>query len=139
MPGADLPKVMYSLADAAQYQSAKILVVGGGDSAAEAALGLSSQDGNLVTLSYRKDRFYRIKRKNQERVEEHIRRETIRPLFSSSVLGFDGKSVRLRAENGELEIEKDWIFILIGGEPPYPFLRNVGIRFGDHLGESVAL
>src|SRR6267378_2238016 len=59
--GEDLPKVMYRLLEADHYINKKILIVGGGDSAVEAAMGLASQVGNKVTLSYRKDAFSRIK------------------------------------------------------------------------------
>ena len=61
IPGEDLPQVAYSLIDAQSYRGRKILVVGGGDSAIEAALGLAEQSGNEVTLSYRKHAFYRLK------------------------------------------------------------------------------
>ena len=62
--GEDLPKVMYRLIEADHYVNKKILVVGGGDSAIEAAMGLGNQVGNQVTLSYRKEAFSRIKERN---------------------------------------------------------------------------
>ena len=65
IPGESLSKVAYSLIDAHSYQGRRILVVGGGDSAVEAALGLAAQPGNVVTLSYRKQSFTRIKSRNQ--------------------------------------------------------------------------
>src|SRR2546423_264495 len=63
--GEDLPKVMYRLIEADHYINKRILVVGGGDSAVEAAMGLANQNGNQVTLSYRGDRFSRIKERNE--------------------------------------------------------------------------
>src|SRR4029079_10392005 len=62
--GEELPKVMYRLIEADHYVNKKILVVGGGDSAVEAAMGLANQSGNQVTLSYRKETFLRIKERN---------------------------------------------------------------------------
>src|SRR5581483_2814911 len=62
--GEDLPKVMYRLIEADHYVNKKILVVGGGDSAVEAAMGLANQSGNQVTLSYRQPQFSRIKERN---------------------------------------------------------------------------
>src|SRR6185437_7409537 len=59
--GEELSKVMYRLIEADHYTNKKILVVGGGDSAVEAAVGLANQSGNQVTLSYRKETFLRIK------------------------------------------------------------------------------
>jgi thioredoxin reductase len=133
VPGENQSNVLYQVRDAELYRNERILIVGGGDSAIEAAMGLASQPGNQVTLSYRKDGFYRIKRKNQERIEEHLRRGTIQPIFESTVLDIDDKKVRLRRHQEILELEVDWTVILIGGEPPYPFLRKIGVRFGDEL------
>ena len=71
--GEEMPKVMYRLIEADHYINKKILVVGGGDSAVEAAMGLAHQAGNEVTLSYRQDRFSRIKERNSTRVDEEPR------------------------------------------------------------------
>ncbi len=61
---------MYRLIEADHYINKKILVIGGGDSAVEAAMGLASQSGNQVTLSYRSEQFSRIKERNAKRIEE---------------------------------------------------------------------
>src|SRR6185369_3032240 len=68
VPGEELPKVMYGLIDAEAYRNARILVVGGGDSAVEAALGLAHQAGNRVVLSYRGAEFTRLKARNAQRL-----------------------------------------------------------------------
>ena len=96
--GEELPKVMYRLIEADHYVNKQILVVGGGDSAIEAALGLANQQGNQVTLSYRQDRFSRIKDRNAKRVEEAIRSGKIKMLFSSD-------PHRVHAETAVLEIK----------------------------------
>lgn len=69
IPGEELPKVAHSLIDASSHTGRRILVVGGGDTAVEAALALAEQDDNQVTLSYRKSSFFRLKPRN----EEHLR------------------------------------------------------------------
>src|SRR3954470_564710 len=71
--GEELPKVMYRLIEADHYINKRILVVGGGDSAVEAALGLAHQSGNQVTLSYRQAQFSRIKERNSQRIQEAMR------------------------------------------------------------------
>src|ERR1700739_1278718 len=76
--GEDLPKVMYRLIEADHYVNKKILVVGGGDSAVEAAMGLSNQVGNKVVLSYRKEGFTRIKDRNEKRIQEHIQKGKVK-------------------------------------------------------------
>ena len=76
VPGEDLPKVAYSLMDAASYRGRRVLVVGGGDSAVEAAIGLAEQPGNEVTLSYRGEAFTRIKARNEARLDHEPRLDT---------------------------------------------------------------
>ena len=68
VPGEDLAKVAYKLIDAEAYAGRRVLVVGGGDSAVEAAMGLAHQEGCQVTLSYRKPDLMRIKQRNAERI-----------------------------------------------------------------------
>jgi putative YpdA family bacillithiol system oxidoreductase len=127
--GAELPKVMYSLADAAQYQSARILVVGGGDSSAEAVIGLSAQPGNEVTLSYRKREFERLKDKNRSALMGAIESKKVRFLPASTVTEVRPKDVVVKSENGsQATIPNDYVFALIGGTPPNAFLQKLGIR-----------
>src|SRR6267378_589746 len=112
VPGEELGKVMYGLIEAEAYTDAHILVVGGGDSAVEAALGLAHQRGNKVTLSYRKEAFSRIKERNAQPVEIRER------------------AVRLDV-NGEVrEIANDYVWVFAGGTPPSEFLQKVGVQVG---------
>ena len=67
VPGEEQPKVVYSLIDSEQYQGQHVLVVGGGDSAAEAALAVAAELGTTVTVSCRGDEIYtRPKEKNRK-------------------------------------------------------------------------
>ena len=79
--GEELPKVMYSLIKAEAYTDERILVVGGGDSAVEAAMGLAHQRGNRVTLSYRAAEFTRLKERNARTLQEAVE---IRPARGSA-------------------------------------------------------
>src|SRR6266446_4818150 len=96
--GEDLPKVMYRLIEADHYVNKKILVVGGGDSAIEAAMGLGHQVGNQVTLSYRKEAFARIKERNSQRIEESVRKGKVKVVFNSAPVEFKEKSVLLEVK-----------------------------------------
>jgi thioredoxin reductase len=130
VPGEDLIKVMYQLVDAQSYNNRRILIVGGGDSAVEAAIGLARQKGNRVTISYRRDRFLRIKAKNQERIAVMLAKKMIEPLFSSEVVAISEKTVTVKTEERQQEIANDYVFIFIGGDPPFKLLQDVGIAFG---------
>src|SRR4029077_18443029 len=102
VPGEDLPKVMYRLIEADHYINKKILVVGGGDSAVEAAMGLGHQVGNQVTLSYRKEAFGRTKERNAPRIQESMRKGKVKVVFNSIPTEFKEKSVILEV-GGKLE------------------------------------
>ncbi len=130
VPGEDLAKVAYQLRDAASWRGLDLLVVGGGDSAVEAAIGLARQPGNRVTISYRKSSFLRIKKKNQDAIAALIRRGKVRAAFDSEVAAIEPGRVSLRVAGRREEIANDQVFVLIGGEPPFDLLRASGIRFG---------
>jgi thioredoxin reductase (NADPH) len=128
--GEDLPKVMYRLIEADHYVNKKILVVGGGDSAVEAAMGLAHQIGNEVTLSYRQERFSRIKERNVKRLDDCIRSGKIKVLFQSSPVEFTAESAILDVAGKRLELPNDYIWIFAGGTPPNDFLKKIGVQFG---------
>jgi thioredoxin reductase (NADPH) len=129
--GEDLPKVMYRLIEADHYINKNILVIGGGDSAVEAAMGLAHQPGNTVTLSYRQSSFSRIKDRNSKRLEDSIRKGQLKVLFNSSPLEFRKDSVLLEVNGSKQALPNDFVWIFAGGEPPTAFLKRVGIGFGD--------
>ena len=128
--GEELPKVMYRLMEADHYTNKKILVVGGGDSAVEAAMGLAKQPGNQVTLSYRKECFSRIKERNVSRIEQCIRAGTITALFNSIPVEFKASAVVLEVNGQEQEIANDFVWIFAGGTPPNDFLKKIGVQLG---------
>ncbi len=130
VPGEERPKVLYQLLDAESYRNQQILVVGGGDTAVEAILGLARQSGNRVTLSYRRDKLVRIKRNNAERMEALIAAGTVKPLFGSEVDEVLEGRVRLRLGGKSIEVRNDLVFVFAGGEPPFALLKQCGVRFG---------
>jgi thioredoxin reductase len=128
--GEELPKVMYRLIEADHYVNKKILIVGGGDSAIEAAMGLAHQVGNQVTLSYRKECFTRIKDRNDKRIQECIQKGKINVIFNSMPVEFKEKSVLLEVNGKTQEMPNDFVWIFAGGEPPTAFLKKIGVRVG---------
>jgi thioredoxin reductase (NADPH) len=128
--GEDLPKVMYRLIEADHYINKKILVIGGGDSAVEAAMGLAHQAGNQVTLSYRSERFSRIKERNAKRIDDCARSGKIKVLFNSNPVEFKPQSVILEVAGVKQEIANDFVWIFAGGTPPNAFLKKIGVGFG---------
>lgn len=128
--GENLPKVSYSLIDAGAYKNSHVLIVGGGDSAVEAALALSIPASNTVTISYRKSEFSRIKARNQDRVTQKIESKVISVLWESEVQSIAEDMVRLQTKTGEVELKNDAVFIFAGGELPWDLLKKTGVKFG---------
>jgi thioredoxin reductase/Pyruvate/2-oxoacid:ferredoxin oxidoreductase delta subunit len=128
--GEELPKVMYRLIEADHYVNKRILVIGGGDSAVEAAMGLANQIGNKVTLSYRQDRFSRIKDRNLRRIEECISKGKLTVLYRSMLVEVKEESVIIDVAGTVQEIPNDYVWVFAGGKPPNEFLKKIGIGFG---------
>ncbi len=127
-PGEDMSKVAYRLIEAETYENNDILVVGGGDSAIEAALALSRSKRNRVTLSYRKDTFSRARERNQKFLAEAEAGGGVKILRTSQVREISKDSVVLECPDGEQTLPNDFVFVMIGGESPEGFLRQVGIE-----------
>lgn len=130
VPGEELPKVMYSLIEADAYTNCDILVVGGGDSAVEAAMGLAHQKGNRVILSYRKDGFSRIKERNAQRIQECVDARLLEVVFNSIPTRITESSVTLEVHGATREIKNDYVWVFAGGIPPNEFLTKVGVALG---------
>jgi len=139
VPGEELPNVVYALIDAAAYTNRNILVVGGGNSAIEAAYALAEQSGNRVSLSYRRSRFTRLKAENEQRLTEAIRNGTIRPILNSNVRQITPDSVMLELADEQriVRLATDDVFIFAGGTPPFELLGEAGVSFDPSLREPV--
>jgi thioredoxin reductase (NADPH) len=128
-------KVTYRLLEPEQYRDKKLLVVGGGDSAVEAALSLAAVPGTEVSLSYRKSSFSRIKEGNLERITNAIDQGLVDVMFESQVERIDNDSVTLNQHGAQKRVANDYVFVFIGGELPTPFLKKLGVKIETKFGE----
>jgi thioredoxin reductase len=128
VPGEELPKVFYDIVEMEQFKGSRMLVVGGGDSAVESALGLANQPGTEVTLSYRGDALARVKDRNRAKLDAAIARGAVRAHFKSQVREIRADAVVLEATGGTRPLPNDYVVIRIGGDPPYQFLQRIGVR-----------
>lgn len=126
--GEELPKVVYRLIDPAQYRGHKVLVVGGGDSALEAAISIAEQEDSDVTISYRSKAFSRAKEKNRKQIEQAERNGKIKVLLKSNVKTIFSDHVMLDCEGKQIKIENDAVIISAGGILPTPMLKEMGIE-----------
>ncbi len=135
--GEGLPKVAYSLLDARSYEGRRVLVVGGGDSAVEAALALAEQPGNEVLLSYRRDGFFRVRERNLVRLEEACAEGRLRVALSSEVRAIHPDAVDLELDaHGQRRLERvpnDEVFVMAGGTAPLELLASSGVSCDPSL------
>jgi thioredoxin reductase len=135
--GEELPNVQYALAEPEAFRGDRVLVVGGGDSAVEAALAVSENAGTEVRLSYRRDSFSRIKPANRDRVESAIRGGDVEVHWGTQVGRIEQEQVWLtRPEAPAYPIENDQVLIFAGGELPTAFLRACGVEIDTHFGTT---
>ncbi|MDH4037828.1 MAG: NAD(P)-binding domain-containing protein [Candidatus Krumholzibacteria bacterium] len=129
VPGEHLDKVYNRLHDPADFAGRNVLVVGGGDSAVEAALALS-EAGASVTLCYRKDTFSRPKADNLARLQDA--RGSMRVVMSARVTEIQQDTVQIQTRDGTQRIDNDVVFTMVGREAPLDFFRRAGVKIrGD--------
>lgn len=136
VPGEDLPKVVYRLIDPEQYRNQRVLVVGGGDSALEAAHSIAEQPGTQVTLSYRGEAFNRAKQKNRLKVEQMAKEGALEVIMKSNVISISEKTVTLKVGEKEITIDNDAVIINAGGILPMGFLKEIGIEVETKYGTA---
>jgi thioredoxin reductase len=134
--GEELPKVVYRLIDPEQYRGQKVLIVGGGDSALEAALAIADVGGSEVSLSYRSESFSRAKAKNRERMSRYAEEGRITLYMKSNVRRISAHQVELDHDGKAVTIENDAIIINAGGILPTGFLKKIGIEVETKYGTA---
>jgi thioredoxin reductase/NAD-dependent dihydropyrimidine dehydrogenase PreA subunit len=137
VPGEDTEKVSYQLTDDHEIKGKDIFIVGGGDSAIEAALSLVRL--NKVTISYRGEKFSRLKVKNNESINTAIQNGQIDVLFNTNVVSIEKESIQYK-NSKTAETKKtgnDLVFVFAGGELPTKFLQRTGINIRTMHGEIV--
>jgi len=131
--GEQLPKVSYRLIEADTYEGKNILVVGGGDSAIEAALALSRSGNNRVTLCHRSADFQRARERNQQLIATAATQKKLTILFNSQLAEVTAESVIVDCNGSRQTFPNDYVFILVGGESPDDFLRKLGVEIVEKV------
>ena len=134
VPGEDLPKVVYQMIDPEQYRGQHVLVVGGGDSALEAAVQLAAVPDTVVTMSYRAGHFARARLSNREKLDQLVRQGRIRLLMPSELRRIDSNSVDILRDDKISTLPNDAVIICAGGILPTEFLRRAGIAMETKYG-----
>ncbi len=134
-PGEELEKVAYRLIDPRQYAGKRVLVVGGGDSALEAAIQLADESDARVAISYRRPEFARCRPLNKQKIDAHIKSGRVQAHMSTDVVAIETATVSLK--NGTTEkVANDFIIACLGGELPNEFLKSIGVSIRKHHGDK---
>jgi len=136
VPGEDLSKVVYRLIDPEQYAGQQVLVVGGGDSALEAAASIAEAVGGGVVLSYRGADFDRAKARNRDRIDSAARGGKLKVLMKSNVKQIEPQAVALEHEGAMLNVRNDAVIVSAGGVLPSDFLKRIGITVETKRGTA---
>jgi len=134
--GEDQAKVVYRMVDPEQYRQQHVLVVGGGDSALEAAASIAEQPGTAVTLSHRSDSFSRAKPKNRERVKAAETSGRLSVLLQSSVTRIGRHDIEIEQQGRQIRIRNDAVIVCAGGILPTAFLKGIGIEVETKYGTA---
>jgi thioredoxin reductase/NAD-dependent dihydropyrimidine dehydrogenase PreA subunit len=136
VPGEQLSKVVYRLIDPIQYSGQHVLVVGGGDSALEAATSVADMGDASVVLSYRGDAFARAKQRNREKVAAAERSGNLRVMLGSSVKQIGADAVVIEQGGRAQQVRNDAVIVSAGGVLPTDFLREIGIHVETKFGTA---
>jgi thioredoxin reductase/ferredoxin len=128
VPGEELEKVLYDIVEMEAFRGRRVVVVGGGDSAVESALGLANQEGTEVHLSYRGDGFARVKERNRAHLDAAVTKGTVRLLLGTQVREVRREVVVLEGPEGSAIVPNDYVIVRIGGEAPGAFLERLGVQ-----------
>jgi thioredoxin reductase/Pyruvate/2-oxoacid:ferredoxin oxidoreductase delta subunit len=137
VPGEDLEKVTYGFTDAEQYAGRRVLVVGGGDSALEAAIQIAELGTAEVALSYRGSELGRAREANRKRLQVLVDGGQLTLLLPSQVKLVTPSEVHLDWEGKDLRLPNDDVIVNIGGDPPTEFLKKSGVEMRRYHGERL--
>jgi thioredoxin reductase/Pyruvate/2-oxoacid:ferredoxin oxidoreductase delta subunit len=136
VPGEESNKVVYQLKDPEQYVNQQVTVVGGGDSAVEAAMSIAEQPGTQVILSYRGDAFSRIKPANRKKLAIISEQSNFQLMLNSNVVKITESTITIESNGKQQSFPNDGIIVAAGGILPTGFLQRIGIKTETKYGTA---
>jgi thioredoxin reductase/ferredoxin len=136
VPGEELDKVCYRVLEPTEFAGKHVLVVGGGNAAADCALALSD-DGECasVALSYRRRELARMRSTVRDRVERAMKAGAIRSYLGTEVVSIAPDAVVLKGGGKTERVPNDAVVVQIGGTPPSELIKTIGIEIVEKRGE----
>jgi len=137
VPGEDLAKVVYRLSDPGQYAGHRVMVVGGGDAALEAAIALAELPDTSVTLVHRRQSFDRARAANRQAIENLAVRGAITLLRGSRLCAITPHAVEVAEGDHTFNVANDTVIACLGGTLPREWLAHIGVAVQVHHGEPM--
>ena len=137
LPNEDLPKVTYNLLDASEYQKSRVAIVGGGNAGVEAAQQLAKPElGNKVTLIISGPSLERCNEANQKMILALQKMGLVDIWYNANVKQIEPSHLHVDHKGKRIELQNNFLFILIGAEVPQKFLMSLGVSIDKKFGES---
>jgi thioredoxin reductase (NADPH) len=131
VPGEDLSKVKHYYDEPHPYFAQRVVVVGAANSAVDVALE-TWRKGAHVTMVIRESELREsVKYWVKPDIENRIKEGSIKAYFRSHLLSIKEKSVQIRTPEADMEIPNDFVLAMTGYQPPFEFMKGIGIRFRD--------
>ena len=131
VPGEDLPKVLHYYDDPHRYAWQNLLVVGGGNSAVDAALETWRRNANVSILLRGGELKETVKYWVKPDIENRIKEGSIRAFYHSELLEVREDEVDIQTPDGKITLENDFVLAMTGYEPHYDLMNQLGIELTD--------
>ncbi len=137
VPGEELAKVSYRLIEPEPFAGQHVLIVGGGNAAADCAIALAKAKlCASVSISYRRPELARLRALVRAEMERCFAAGTIVPLLATEVIAIAERHVTLKTPDGVQQVINDRVIVQVGGQPPSALLRTIGIELVEKRGEA---
>jgi len=137
VPGEELQKVVYRVIEPEVFAGKRMLVVGGGNAAADCAIALA-EDGNCtqVALSYRRTELARLRSSVRTKFDELVSAGKVQALLGTEVVSIAPGHVMLKSKTGLQQVDNDHVVVQIGGTSPSDLLKSIGIAVVEKRGQA---
>ncbi|MFT3693699.1 MAG: NAD(P)-binding domain-containing protein [Kofleriaceae bacterium] len=137
VPGEELAKVVYRVIEPEVFAGRRVLVVGGGNAAADCVIALAEQGQCAsVGISYRRSELARVRASVRARLDDLIAAGRVTSHLESEVVSIAADQVLLRTPRGLEQVPNDHVVVQIGGTAPSELLRSIGIELVEKRGEA---
>ena len=137
VPGEDLPKVVYRLIEPEPFANQDVIVVGGGNAAADCAIALAqARICKSVALSYRRQELARLRSSVRAEIERCFKSGAVTPMLGTELVQIAADHVMVKGSSGLARVANDSVIVQIGGQPPSELLKTIGIELVEKRGEA---